>query len=191
MDLKVKKRHWAMVLYPDSAPCTWREDLQRTGLPCAISPLHDKDTNPDGTPKKPHYHIILCYENTTSFKNVKENVCDKLNQPIPIPLENVRGYYRYLVHADNPEKYQYNEWEITTLNGFNYRDYADMTLSQQIAVLKEITQLIDDNDIIEYSSLIQLFRDNDFYLQFLDIAIHNTIFINTYITSKRHAKKSS
>lgn len=185
----IKKRYWAMVLYPESAPCTWREDLQRTGLPCAISPLHDKDKNADNTEKKAHYHIILCYENPTTFKNVKENICDKLCQPIPIPLENVRGYYRYLIHADNPEKYQYNEWEITTLNGFNYRDYADLSISQIVAVLKEITQLIDDNNITEYADLIKLFRENDFYIQFLDIAMNKTIFLNTYITSRRHSKK--
>lgn len=185
--MNVKKRYWAMVLYPESAPPTWREDLQVTGLPCAVSPLHDKDINSDNTPKKAHYHIILCYENPTTFKNVKENITDKLGQPIPIPLENVRGYYRYLIHADNPEKYQYNEWEITSINGFNYRDYADLTLSQNVAILKEITKLIDDNDILEYHDFINLIRDNDFYTQFLDIAMHNTIFINTYITSKRHS----
>ena len=39
----IKKRYWAMVLYPDSAPQNWEELLQETGLQCAISPLHDKD----------------------------------------------------------------------------------------------------------------------------------------------------
>ena len=54
----VKKRNWAFVLYPESAPENWKEQLQLTGLPCVISPIHDKDVNPDGTPKKAHHHII-------------------------------------------------------------------------------------------------------------------------------------
>ena len=101
MNKNVKKRYWAMVLYPESAPINWLEILQNTGLPCAISPLHDKDINADNTPKKPHFHIILCYENPTTYKNVKENICDLLNQPIPQPLESIRGYYLYGQDNDN------------------------------------------------------------------------------------------
>ena len=43
-----KKRYWAFVLYPESAPSDWKDILQSTGLVCAISPYHDKDINPDG-----------------------------------------------------------------------------------------------------------------------------------------------
>ena len=52
----VKKRNWAFVVYPESAPEDWIEQLQKTGLQCAVSPLHDKDTDPTGEPKKAHYH---------------------------------------------------------------------------------------------------------------------------------------
>ena len=50
----VKKRNWAFVLYPESAPEDWRERLQQTGLQCCVSPLHDKDVNDTGGPKKAH-----------------------------------------------------------------------------------------------------------------------------------------
>ena len=183
----VKKRYWAMVLYPDSAPSNWRDKLRETGIQCAISPLHDKDVNADNTPKKAHYHIILCYEGPTTYKNVN-NLCESLNQPIPQPLEQLRGYYRYLVHKDNPEKYQYDETRITTLNGFDIANYLDLTNSQVVAILKEITQFIDDNDIIEYSTLIKTFRENEFMSQFFEIAMNKTIFLNTYITLNVHKK---
>ena len=86
----VKKRNWAMVLYPESAPEDWRDQLRKTGLQCAVSPLHDKDTNADGEPKKPHYHVILVYGSPTTYRNV-EGLTKRLNQPIPQPLEQVRG----------------------------------------------------------------------------------------------------
>ena len=108
MAKNIKKRNWAFVLYPESAPADWREQLQKTGLQCAISPLHDKDMNPDNTPKKPHYHVILTYSGPTSY-NVVKALTDGFNQPIPQALEQVRGYYRYLTHKDNPEKAQYDE----------------------------------------------------------------------------------
>ena len=91
MAKNIKKRNWAFVLYPESAPADWREQLQKTGLQCAISPLHDKDMNPDNTPKKPHYHVILTYSGPTSY-NVVKALTDGFNQPIPQALEQVRGY---------------------------------------------------------------------------------------------------
>ena len=71
-----KKRYWAFVLYPESAPDNWRDFLQQTGLQVAISPLHDKDIDPTGLPKKSHYHIILCYDGPTTFNNVKSNITE-------------------------------------------------------------------------------------------------------------------
>ena len=183
----VKKRYWAMVLYPESAPINWRDKLRESGIQCAISPLHDKDLNADNTPKKAHYHIILCYEGPTTYKNVC-SLTESLNQPIPQPLEQLRGYYRYLIHKDNPEKYQYDESMITTINGFDISNYLDLTNTQVIAILKQITQFIDDNNITEYCDLIKIFRENDFYSQFLDIAINKTFFLNSYICSYRNKR---
>ena len=74
----------------------------------AISPLHDKDLNATGEPKKAHWHVIVVYGSPTTESNVK-SLTERLNAPKPIPLEQVRGYYRYLTHKDNPEKAQYDE----------------------------------------------------------------------------------
>ena len=112
-----KKRQWAFVCYPESLPPDWIEILKQSGLQCAISPLHDKDINPDNTPKKPHYHVILVYAGPTTYNNVATFTAS-INGTIPQPLEQVRGYYRYLTHKDNPEKAQYDEKDIITLNGF-------------------------------------------------------------------------
>ena len=183
----VKKRNWAFVLYPESAPNNWREFLQKTGLQCAISPLHDKDINPDGEPKKAHYHIILIYSGPTSF-NVVRSLCESLNQPIPQPLEQVRGYYRYLTHKDNPEKAQYSEGDIQTLNGFDISDYIELTRSEVISIKKHLQQIIREADIIEYSDLIDLLSDSEMSAEF-DVATSNTLFFDRYITSRRHKKK--
>ena len=82
-----KGRIWACVGYPESLPVDWLEQLQNTGLQIAISPLHDKDINPDGEEKKPHYHIIFNYDGPTTYNNVK-TLCDKLNMTFPIKLES-------------------------------------------------------------------------------------------------------
>ena len=178
-----------MVLYPESAPNDWREILTQTGLQCAISPLHDKDLNPTGEPKKAHYHIIMCYSGPTSF-NVVKALCDDLKQPIPQALEQVRGYYRYLTHKDNPEKYQYSEEEITTVNGFNISDYVDLTKSEVTEIKKRLQMLIRNMNFMEYSDFMDYLQDNELSFEY-DVASNNTYFFEKYISSRRNKLKDS
>lgn len=178
-----KKRNWAFVLYLDSAPDDWKAILKIKGLPFAVSPLHDKDINDDGTPKKPHYHIILVFGNPTTYNNVK-SITDELNQPIPIPLESVRGMYRYFTHKDNPEKYQYNENDITLYNAFDVTDVLNNF--EVFQCLKEIQSLICELSILEYCDLLDYLLQSD-YMELWNVACSHTLFLNTYITSKRHS----
>ena len=180
----VKKRNWAMVLYPESAPEDWREQLRLSGLQVAISPLHDKDVNADGEPKKAHHHVILVYGSPTTYNNVKA-LCDRLNQPIPQPLEQVRGYYRYLTHEDNPEKAQYSKSDIQTLNGFDIREFVELTKSEVTKAKREILQLIRDNSITEYVDLIDILMDGgEGTADMFDVASNNTLFFKAYLTSQ-------
>lgn len=182
-----KKRNWAFVLYPESAPKNWREILMATGLQCAISPLHDKDINPTGEPKKPHYHIILCYSGPTSY-NVVKALTDSLNQPIPQALEQIRGYYRYLTHKDNPEKAQYNDDDITTINGFDISDYIDLTRSEVKEIKLQLQSLIRNLDILEYADLMDYLQDNELITAY-EVASSNTYFFDKYICSRRNKSK--
>lgn len=188
MEKNVKKKYWAFVLYLESAPSNWKEILQLRGIPVCISPYHDKDVNPDGTPKKPHYHIILCFPNTTTYNNVK-SITDSLNQPIPISLDAVNGYYRYLTHKDNPEKYQYSPEDIETLNGFSIDDFVELTYTQVKTICIYLQQLIIDNNILEYSDLLDYLLTNELYTE-LDVASNHTMLFNTYICSRRNKIKS-
>lgn len=184
MAKNVKKRNWAFVLYPESAPENWMEELQRTGLQCAISPLHDKDINPDNTPKKAHYHVILTYSGPTSY-NVVKALTDGFNQPIPQPLEQVRGYYRYLTHKDNPEKAQYDDREIKTINGFDIADFTELTRTEITQIKKSLQLLIRQQEITEYAELMDYLQDEDLNTEY-EVASNNTYFFNTYITGRRN-----
>lgn len=183
----VKKRNWAFVLYPESAPADWLDRLQATGLQCAISPLHDKDLNPTGEPKKAHYHVIACYSGPTSYSVVK-SLTDSLCCPIPQPLEQVRGYYRYLTHKDNPEKVQYSDLDIRTVNGFNISDFVDLSRSEILQIKQSILSLIRSENICEYSDLLNFLLDNQMAVE-LDIASSNTLLFDRYISSIRNKQK--
>lgn len=184
----MKGRNWAFVIYPESMPSDWFELLEQTGLPFAISPLHDKDVNPTGEVKKPHYHVICQYANTTTSKNVKENVCNIVNGTIPIKLESIKGMYRYHLHLDNPEKYQYDDRDRIFINGFDISQVNALTKTEVDKLKKEITCFILDNDIREYSDLLQLLIDNDLNNLFV-VASSNTMLFHTFITSRRNKLK--
>lgn len=181
---KEKDRKWTFVLYPESAPTNWKEILQNTGLEFAISPLHDRDINEaTGEIKKSHYHILLCFPGPTTFNKVN-NICNSLNCPIPKRVLSVVGIYRYFTHKDNPDKAQYNEEDIIQMNGFDINDITGMTSSQTIAIKKAVQKIIIDNDIQYYSDLVDFIYNNsvnDFYY----VVSCNTVFFNSYITSRR------
>lgn len=180
----VKKRNWAFIIYPESAPKDWLEQLQKTGLQYAISPLHDKDIDPTGEPKKAHYHVIVCYGSPTTYNNVK-NLTDSLNCPIPQALEQIRGYYRYFTHKDNADKYQYDEKEIKVGGGFSIADFLELSKSEVNDIKRVLQTLIRERNMLEYAQFMDFLLDEEMFVEY-DVASNNTYFFDKYIASRRH-----
>lgn len=174
----LKGRHFAYVVYPDSAPEDWIEQMKDTGLSFVVSPLHDKDINPDNTPKKAHYHMIVSWGNTTTYKSAK-GLCKMLNCPIPQLLKSCNGMYRYLTHKDNPEKYQYTGQPVTYNGWVRPLDNAD------IKNLKaEIWSLIYINDCMEYGELLMVCASKG--SEYFEVASNNTLFFKAVCDGYRH-----
>ncbi len=185
----LKKRNWTFVLYDDSCPGDWEDFLTSTGVPFCFA-YHDKDFTEVGEKKKEHTHVMLCYDGPTTYNTALEYAvrCGAANDVIQ-PVGSVRGMVRYFCHKDNPDKHQYQEDIIQCRNGFDPKDYFNLTVSQQKTFKKLATKFIQDNDIIEYSDLVDVLLesdDGDMY----DIVTQNTFFFSTYIRSRRNRKKS-
>lgn len=183
----VKARYWSFVCYPESAPADWIERLQMTGLPFAISPLHDKDINPTGEAKKEHYHVILCYSGPTTFSNVKKNITDVFNQPHPQYLQSVKGMYRYFTHQDNPEKYQYDKKDIRCFGGFDINDYAELSISDEDRCYDAIEEIIYQNKITELHELTVFLKNNNL-LELKTFLRRHTYYIEKLICSLRNSQ---
>ena len=69
-----RSRVWAFEVYPDSADPDWLKYLGESLIHSYVSPLHDKDIDPDGNPKKAHYHIMLMYETVQYPHQVFEDI---------------------------------------------------------------------------------------------------------------------
>lgn len=177
-----KTRNWCAIVYPESAPCDWIEQLRDLHLPFAISPLHDKDIDCTGEPKKPHWHIIVCFDGPTTYKNANRVIQTITNGPIVKPCRSIRGAYRYFLHIDNPEKAQYSEQYIKTFNSFEIA----MTDSDEDVIKKAIFAIILVNRIQEYAELM-LVLEYEFGWEYSKVARRNHSFISSVVNSIRHS----
>ena len=190
VDEKAKKvdsraRNWSLVVYHESAPENWRDILDDYHIPWVESPLHDKDINPDGEIKKPHWHVILIWDGPVT-QNAAMKIAEKVNAPQPVKLESVRGAYRYFTHMDNPEKYQYDEKDIKLFNGFDISSYVSLTKEEKYEAIGKIMDIINENGITEYIDLLNILRVNDYNL--FKVACDNTILFTNVVRSLRHSE---
>jgi hypothetical protein len=150
-----RSRTWAALVYPESAAEGWRETLEELHITGFISPLHDSDVNPDGTQKKPHYHVLLMWEGVKSAEQAAEvwNLIKAV--PEPRPVNSARGYARYLCHLDNPEKHQYSPADVVALGGADWEAVTHLPTDDYAAV-KEMCMYIRKNKIYSFAQFFDL-----------------------------------
>lgn len=176
-----RTRSWTTVVYPDSAPEGWLDILGELLVPALVSPLHDKDVNPDGEPKKPHWHVGLLFEGKKSKEQVAEYFM-KIGGVGIEPISSVRSWARYLCHLDNPEKAQYDTQAVRSFGGVDYF-YLIESLADKNKVVGDILDFILANDIISYAQLISYcrrFRTDWFNL----LSNSYTLFFTAFLKSR-------
>lgn len=177
-------RNWTIIAYPESAPADWREKLN--GLQWVESPLHDHDINPDGTPKKPHWHIMIQNQGKISYQQAKV-IADLIFGASPEYVKNVVGMVRYFAHLDNPEKYQYDPSGIIG-HGIDVSQYLQTEADIERMVC-DIEDYIDDNRITEYAELCRACRRMEEHPDWHKCVDTHTVHFKAYINSCRHAPK--
>lgn len=185
-----RAKDWTFIVYPESAPENWRSILaDKFQVKAIISPLHDSDILDDveQTPKKPHYHVILRFDSKKSFEQIKE-ITDFLNQPIPQKVKSIEGAVRYLIHADSPDKAQYNQSDIEVIGNIDLERYFKKSALQKDELTAEIMDFICAKDITELADLLDYCR-NENYEWFRHLC-SNAYLIDKYITSRRNKKEN-
>jgi hypothetical protein len=147
-----RTRNWSVIVYPESAPENWRDILDQEHIKWVESPLHDSDINSTGEQKKPHWHIVLMFDSNKTYEQVK-SITDKLNTVVPQKCNSVEGSVRYMIHIDNPEKFQYNRDDIVVHGNVDISKYFEMSLSQKYALIDEMSQFIINYDVVEFMDL--------------------------------------
>lgn len=188
VDKRVKDertRNWTFIVYPESAPENWREILDSLHIPWIESPLHDKDVNPDGEKKKAHWHILVFFAGKKSYEQMKV-ITDSLNSPIPQKVNSAKGAVRYLIHLDNPEKYQYFKTDIVAHGGADFEKYLTATGGEKLKILSEIQDWVLESGCVEFSELADYARIYHFEDWYDVVANQSVNYLNAYIRSRRH-----
>ena len=161
--LKTSGCWWAAIVYPESAPERWIEQLQVAGYRIAISPLHDKDTwnhdSPEmvnaetgeiipkgakyktGDRKKAHWHVIIVTDQRVSAQDINADVRRITNGPYLQKCRSLRNAYEYFLHINTPAKYQgYEKSEIQTYNNFRLEPNKYEIGMMQAEILRAISE---------------------------------------------------
>lgn len=182
-----RTRNFATVVYPESAPEDWQDILARHCVPAFISPLHDKDVNPTGEPKKPHYHVVLMFEGKKSPSQVKE-VFDTINGVGCEVVKSLRGYARYLCHLDNPEKAQYEPSEVRCIAS-DYFGTIGLAIDKYVA-LGEMQDFCEQYNVVSFYLLSKYARANrpDWHRILCDCG---SVYMREYLKSKQWSQEQN
>lgn len=176
-----RTRNYATVVYPESAPENWIEILSEQFIPSFISPLHDKDINATGEPKKAHYHVMLLFEGVKTYEQAQA-IFDKIGGVGCEPINSIRGYARYLCHLDNPEKAQYEQNDVKALCGADYPGTIGLVTDKYKAI-GEMIDYCKENNIVSYSELLEYCRMERFDW-FRVLCDNGTVVMKEYLKSR-------
>lgn len=180
-----RTRNWTFVVYPESAPENWREIIDDLHVPWVESPLHDRDVNPDGELKKPHWHVMIMFSSNKSYSQIRE-ITMKLRSPNPQKVANAKGMVRYFAHIDNPEKYQYKKADILSHAGAEISGYLSVTTAERYELINEMMEFIGDQKITEIKDLLDYARCERFDDWFPLLCDNSAYIVDAYIKSNRH-----
>lgn len=127
----------------------WLEILSETHVQCVISPLHNMDTNEDGTLKKEHYHIMIIFDGVKTLEQAQK-IFDSIGATKCQAVNSVRGQARYLCHLDDLDKQPYDTGNVICINGADYYSLIELPTNKYQAI-REMVQFIDYNKIYSFS----------------------------------------
>lgn len=99
---------------------------------------------PEEEEKKEHFHLILSLDNPRTESSLAKRL--EIEPRFVGRIKSLRGSCRYLVHADNEDKYQYNLDQVVVSNSFKstyFKSFDDLMSDDE--VLDNIYSFINDN----------------------------------------------
>lgn len=192
-----RTRNWTLILYRDDIPTDFIDRIDSLITPYCLSPIHDLDVNADGEPKKAHYHLVIKFGQVKHEQQVFDIFAELfglseesiVGVAKPQMITSMESMVKYLTHADNPDKAQYEEKDIIEGHGFNYHTYLKFSKQETIQKMQEIEELILNHGIYEYAFVCDLLTKLGRSDLYEILTMKHTIHFNAYIRSMRHQEQ--
>lgn len=174
-----KAKYWSGVLYPENMVDNWEQEIgDIVQIPYAYC-QHDADLTSKNEERKKHVHLILVFQNTTTYNHalnvfnlLSRQGCKAINTCQAIV--SIRGAYDYLIHDTDAAKKQgkkrYDPKCRITGNNFDIGMYEQLGVVEKnemcnvlcnIIIAEKFTNFVD---FYEYC-LINLFPENSNYFE--------------------------
>lgn len=161
------------------------EYLDDLHIPCACSPIHDKDTYTQadvnkwvkahldkntgeiaeealkagipavGGQKKEHVHVLLCAHGPMTVEWWEKKFEDFHHIGYWQQVNSVPSLLRYFAHMDSPEKHQYSCLEVHGFGGIDLSPLLKTSKVSNISTLLDVMDYMMQNKVKHYSQLVK------------------------------------
>lgn len=192
-----RTRNWASILYPAELPQNYIQRLQGLNIPFFLSPVHNPDCNninPEEQ-RKIHQHIEFAFDGVKSCEQVTNlffEVFKNHNGWVrPIPVNSPKAMIRYFIHADQPEKQQFEErfLAIKCFNGANLDNVIIPSSSEKSLYTSQMIDYCMENNIFEISDLILVSKEEHFDTWYWVLQNTSLSFLSKFLDSQRNKTK--
>lgn len=145
-----------LILFVDSKDYNYLDILDIVRTKCSYAYiLHDKDED-----KKPHYHV-QCYFLTQHTLSAYSKLFGIPQNMIQV-IKNKVGAIQYLIHKNNPEKYQYDINDIST--NFDIAKFFDNRVeSENQCIYDLITYITNSKQYIYLRTFYNYVLNNNYW----------------------------
>lgn len=148
---------WSFIIYPgDSAPDNYLQVVQNWHIPALLSPLHTPDPDgEEGEKRKDHIHVMMYFgKGANKSQEQVDQYSQELNGTKAFIVESPDGMIRYFIHKDNPEKQQFEVFDLVRFAGFQVSQ-AFNNFDQESQMYDNIEDFITDKGIYNFFVLQQ------------------------------------
>lgn len=177
-----RNSRWTTIVYPESASSNFMDVLKDFHVPFLLSPLHDKDVDGDGVVKKAHYHLVLYFDSLKSssqaqviFDAIGGVGCQSVQSPV--------SYARYLIHADDPDKFHYAAEDVVAY-GLDYLQCSLDEKSQKYLGISDVITYVIENNIESFSRLLIVTSQLNRHI--FEVVCDNAYLVKTFMSSIRN-----
>ena len=161
---KYRSRTHLLELYPDNeSHCEALEKIKKS-YDCAYI-LHDKDVKDDGTPKKPHWHVVLRFPNAKWNSSLADEL--GIEERFTEEPRSFDNSLLYLIHFNDSDKFQYDVDDVKGSIKKRVKELINKSNKSEGEKVFELIEFIDNyEDRLSVKDFARFCASNGYWAEF-------------------------